>query len=123
VRVGAGRAGGGSGGGGGGGGGGERSGGGGDVARETHRLPAGVFHTHPYLHILNPSTAAGRQYTQLRTISKARAFENTLSELVLLYPWLARAFKSPGYTLGRLKQELCVVFDKKGRAFVKTSKT
>ncbi len=92
MRVGAGRAGGGSGGAGGGGGGGERGGGGGDVARETHRLPAGIFHTHPYLHILNPSTAAGRQYTQLRTISKARAFENTLSELVLFISLVSTCF-------------------------------
>jgi hypothetical protein len=38
-------------------------------------------------------------------------------------PGLARALKSPGYTPGRLKHELCVVLGEKARAFGKTSKT
>jgi hypothetical protein len=39
-----------------------------------------------------------------------------------LYPGLARSFKNPWYTPGRLKHELYVVLDEKARAFGKTSK-
>jgi hypothetical protein len=35
---------------------------------------------------------------------------------------LARTFKNPGHTPGRLKQELLVIVDEKARAFVKRLK-
>jgi hypothetical protein len=53
---------------------------------------------------------------------KARAFKAGKSPC-FSYPRLARAFKSSGYTSGRLKHKLRSVVDEEASAFVKTSKT
>ncbi len=53
---------------------------------------------------------------------KSPCFQKRSQSPYFSYPSLACAFKSPGYTQGRLKHELWVVVDEKTRAFVKTSK-
>ncbi len=53
-------------------------------------------------------------------ILKADVFKRTNPEPALFLPRLARAFKSPGYTPGRLKHELWVVVDEKRALFLKS---
>ncbi len=54
---------------------------------------------------------------------KSLCFQKRGQSPYFSHPSLACAFKSPGYTPGRLKHELWVIVDEKARVFVKTSKT
>ncbi len=75
-----------------------------------------VRYTEHHKNYPHPSTHSFGRFLK-RVLSKARSQSPSFS-----YPRLARAFKSLGYTPGRLNHELWVVIDEKARAAVKMSK-